>query len=62
MNAHLILALAGFAGTIIVACLIMMLASGRRRPGTNGGTDISQWSEGHPSSHGGYDPGQDGHS
>ena len=43
MNAHLIMAIAGFGGAILAVFVLMVVASGWRPGGSNGGTDVSQW-------------------
>jgi len=44
MNVSLIIALAGFGGVIVAAVGLMLFASRLRSGGSNGGTDISSWS------------------
>jgi len=48
MNTSLILALAGFGGVILAAAGLMLFLSGRRPGGSNGGTDVSSWSDKSP--------------
>ncbi len=43
MNVHLIMALGGFGGVILVVFLLMLIISQRRPDGSNGGTDVSSW-------------------
>ncbi len=43
MNASLILALIGFGGVIVAVIVLMLVASGWRPGGSNGGTDVSRW-------------------
>ncbi len=57
MNTSLILALAGFGGVILAGAGLMLFFSGRGPGGSNGGTDVSSWSDESPP-----DPPSHGHS